>query len=82
MSEDALVTFNNQLKYWQRDGYFVLLNNFYNMKEKNIGFVLSVNESEKKFTFKLYVNKVLDERTYPFENVNNLISDVDKVIKS
>ena len=80
--EEALVTFNNQLKYWQRDGYYVLINSFFNMKEKNIGFVVSANEAEKKFIYKLYVNRELTEKHFPFEQVDELISEMDKVIRS
>jgi len=81
MSENALIVFTNQLKDWQRDGYYVLLNNFYNMKEKNIGFVVSANEAEEKFTFKLYINRELNERVFPFSQVNELIAEIDQVIK-
>lgn len=82
MSDNAVVVFNDKLKDWQREGYYVLLNNFYNMREKNIGFVVSVNEQDQKFVFKLYVDKVLDERHYSYSEVDELISKIDKVIKS
>lgn len=82
MSDNAVVVFNDKLKDWQREGYYVLLNNFYNMREKNIGFVVSVNEQDQKFVFKLYVDKVLDERHYSYSEVDELISKIDQVIKS
>ncbi len=82
MSDNAIVTFTDKLKDWQREGFYVLLNNFYNMREKNIGFVVSVNEPEEKFVFKLYVNKVLDERHYSYSEVNELIKKIDQVIRS
>lgn len=82
MSTEGLEKFHHQLKDWQRNGYYVLLNNFYNMREKNIGFVVSVNEAEQKFVFKLYVNKVLDEKHYSYSEVDDLISKIDQVIKS
>ncbi|MEK7431718.1 MAG: hypothetical protein AABZ74_01185 [Cyanobacteriota bacterium] len=79
---NAVETFTNKLKDWQREGYYVLLNNFYNMREKNIGFVVSVNEAEQKFVYKLYVNKVLDEKHFAYDQVQDLISSIDTVIKS
>ena len=82
MSDDAVVVFNNKLKDWQREGFYVLLNNFYNMREKNIGFVVSVNEADQTFVFKLYVNKVLDERHYKYSEVDELINKIDEVIRS
>jgi len=81
MSEDALTIFTNQLKMWQREGYYVLLNQFFNIKEKNTGFVVSVNEAEKKFIFKLYVNRQPSEKEFSFEQVNELIQEIDKTIK-
>ena len=82
MSDDAVVVFNDKLKDWQREGFYVLLNNFYNMREKNIGFVVSVNEADQKFIFKLYINKVLDEKHYSYSEVNDLINKIDQVIRS
>lgn len=82
MSENAVEAFTNQLKYWQRDGYYVLLNSFFNMKEKNMGFVVSANEAEQKFTFKLYINRELNEKTYAFDQVNEMIAEIDKILKS
>jgi hypothetical protein len=80
--ENAVTVFTNQLMYWQREGFYVLLNSFFNMKEKNIGFVVSVNEAEQKFIYKLYVNRELNEKHYPFAQVNEMIAEIDQVIKS
>lgn len=83
MSEDAVKVFTNKLMDWQRQGYYVLLNNFYNMKgksEKYDGFVVSANAAEQKFVWKVYVNKVLDERIYSFDQVNEMIEEMDKVV--
>lgn len=83
MSEDAVKVFTNKLMDWQRQGYYVLLNNFYNMKgksEKYDGFVVSANPAEQKFVWKVYVNKVLDERIYSFDQVNEMIEEMDKVV--
>ncbi len=82
MSEDAVTAFTNQLKYWQRDGFFVLLKNFYNMPDRNMGFVVSMNEADETFVFKLYVNKVLDEKHYPYNQINELIERMDKIIRN
>jgi hypothetical protein len=80
--EDALKTFTNQLMYWQREGYYVLLNSFFNMKEKNMGFVVSANQAEQKFIYKLYINKELTEKHFPFDQVNEMIAEIDQVLKS
>lgn len=79
--ENALEIFTNKLKDWQREGYYVLLNNFYNMPEKNTGFVVSYNQENSEFILKIYVNRVLDERYYKDKDVNLLIDDIDKLIK-
>ena len=34
MSSEGLEKFQHKLKDWQREGFYVLLNNFYNMREK------------------------------------------------
>lgn len=84
MSEDAVKVFTNKLMDWQRQGYYVLLNNFYNMKgksDKYDGFVVSANTAEEKFVWKVYVNKVLDERIYSFSQVNEMIEEMDKVVR-
>lgn len=82
MSDEALAKFQSKLMDWQREGYYVLLNNFYNMREKNIGFVVSANEAEKKFVLKYYENKVLDEQHYNYDQVEALINRIDNVIRS
>ena len=79
---NAVEVFTNKLKDWQREGFYVLLNNFYNMREKNIGFVVSVDEANQKFVYKLYVNKVLDEKHFTYDKVQDLIDSIDKVIRS
>lgn len=82
MSDDAVTKFDHQLKYWQRDGFFVLLKNFYNIPDRNMGFVVSVNEADKEFVFKFYENKVLDERHYSYDQVDELIERMDKIIRN
>lgn len=82
MSDQALAKFQSKLMDWQREGFYVLLNNFYNMREKNIGFVVSANEAEQKFVFKYYENKVLDEKHYNYDQVDELISRIDSIIRS
>ncbi|MFN8671563.1 MAG: hypothetical protein U0457_05675 [Candidatus Sericytochromatia bacterium] len=79
---NAVEVFTNKLKDWQREGFYVLLNNFYNMREKNMGFVVSTNEAEQKFVFKFYLNKVLDEKHYSYDEVNDLINRIDGIIRS
>ncbi|GIW22368.1 MAG: hypothetical protein KatS3mg068_1375 [Candidatus Sericytochromatia bacterium] len=78
---EALEIFTNKLKDWQREGYYVLLNNFYNMPDKNIGFVVSYDNDNSKFIFKLYVNRELNEKHYKDEEVNKLIEEIDSLIK-
>jgi hypothetical protein len=79
--ENALEVFTNKLKDWQREGYYVLLNNFYNMPEKNIGFVSSYDQEKSEFILKIYVNRVLNEKHYKNEEVNLLIDEIDKLIR-
>lgn len=79
--ENALEVFTNKLKDWQREGYYVLLNNFYNMPEKNIGFVSSYDQANSEFVLKVYVDRVLDEKHYKHEEVNSLIAEIDKLIR-
>lgn len=83
---NAIEIFTNKLKDWQREGYYVLLNNFHNMmarSEKYSGFVLSVVPEEEKFVFKLYdKNKTLNERHYKYDQVEELINEIDVVVRS
>lgn len=82
----AVEIFTNKLKDWQREGYYVLLNNFHNMmtrSQKYSGFVLSVVAEEEKFVFKLYdKDKTLNERHYKFDQVQELIDEIDVVVRS